>query len=309
MENVKDIVKIQPKFRKPIMTESHAHLQLCYKCGGCDSACPMNMATGLLNPRKIVWMANLGLIDELLHSSWIWYCLMCNRCAHNCPMTVQPSELIAYLRREVLEKHIVSYENFSRYRQLMTKFQRVRWHMADQCLKSDCLPDLEQNFSTWMEKEIELPNTKIIFNKSSLKSGLFAQKAGNSLSCFTCCECSSACPVSAGRDIVDPVWIFRMVNLGFVEELVISPSIWLCLGCRRCTQACSQGVVGHELIQAVREFAVDNDFVDQAFLNRWNEAQQMLNRYLMHEIDKIFESDNLIMETSVPETNILEAIK
>jgi len=63
-------------------------------------------------------------------------------------------------------------------------------------------------------------------------------------SCFTCGECSSSCPVAVERSAFDPRFIFRMVNLGLAEELLLSPSIWLCVQCGRCTEACSQLVDG-----------------------------------------------------------------
>jgi len=287
-EDMEEILQLHLELRDMIRTESRVMVNLCYTCGACDSGCPMNMATGLLMPRKLVWMANLGLFGKLLNSSEIWYCIMCNHCTNNCPMTVKPSDLISYLRWKAVKEYIVLYENVSHYRSLMSKFQRLRWHMADACIKSGYVPDLEQNLSVWMEKKIELSDKTINLNETLSASGWFPRRAANCQSCFTCGECSSTCPISVSRDIFDPVWIFRMANLGLLEELANSPSIWLCLGCQRCTQACSQGVRGHELIQDVREFALAQGILDQGFLNRWMQSQQKLNKYLKYKIDQIF---------------------
>jgi len=282
-------IKIRPNPKELVKIDSHVQMQLCYKCGLCDSGCPMNLSTGLLRPRLLVSMASLGLIDELLHSPEIWHCLTCNRCTNNCPMLVKPSEIVLSLRWEALKNHIISYKAISDYNNFISKFQRVRWHMANFCIHSSdfMFDNIEQNFQTWMTKEVVLPQKTLNLNKITSVSGWIARETSSSLSCFTCNECSSVCPVSAGRDIFDPVWIFRMLNMGLLDELAVSPSIWLCLGCQRCTQTCSQGVRGHEIIYAIREYAISNGIIKQSFLYRWMYAQQKLDKYYQGEIDKL----------------------
>jgi heterodisulfide reductase subunit C2 len=85
--------------RKLIEQGAQADINRCWTCGSCDFECPVNVATGQLRPQKIVRMANLGLLDELLYEPAIWYCLTCRRCLQICPNTVKPSELIFHIRR------------------------------------------------------------------------------------------------------------------------------------------------------------------------------------------------------------------
>ena len=61
------------ELRKVIETATQAESNLCWACGTCDNECPINIASNRLSPRKIVRMANYGLLDELLGDPQIWY--------------------------------------------------------------------------------------------------------------------------------------------------------------------------------------------------------------------------------------------
>ena len=105
--------------------------------------------------------------------------------------------------------------------------------------------------------------------------------------CFTCGECSSACPVSGERGAFDPRFIFRMVNLGLQDELLQSPSIWLCLECGRCTDACMQKVDGCRMIASLRELAVHEGAVDADFALRVRDAQKQVYVRWVDAVDKL----------------------
>jgi heterodisulfide reductase subunit C len=106
--------------------------------------------------------------------------------------------------------------------------------------------------------------------------------------CFTCGECSSACPIFYERSVFDPQWIFRMVNLGLTETLLQSPALWLCIGCQRCTNACSQLVKGHLIIERLKQLAVSEGFVAEKFPLAWKEYQQSLYNQWLDEINLLF---------------------
>jgi len=91
-------VNPQASLRRSINQAVRADINQCYTRASCVTECPVNRATNKLQPRKLVWMANLGLLDELLRLPDIWYCLGCNRCSHVCPMSVKPAALIRFLR-------------------------------------------------------------------------------------------------------------------------------------------------------------------------------------------------------------------
>jgi len=78
-----------------------------------------------------------------------------------------------------------------------------------------------------------------------------------------------------------------MVNLGLADELLLSPSIWLCVQCGRCTDACSQLVDGCRMIAGLRELAVQEGKVDEGFPLRVRDAQKQIYMRLIDEIDKL----------------------
>lgn len=81
--------KSNPLYTEPILAD------VCLTCGSCASACPISGVDDL-DPRKIVRMAFLGMVDELVESDWPWKCTMCGRCEVVCPMNV---EIVVLMRR------------------------------------------------------------------------------------------------------------------------------------------------------------------------------------------------------------------
>ena len=107
----------------------------------------------------------------------------------------------------------------------------------------------------------------------------------NSQSCFTCNECSGCCPIMGDGVVFDPQKIIRMVNLGLVDNVLRSPAIWLCIGCQRCTDACSQTVSGHVIIQQLQQKAIDKGLVDPFLPVRLLEADRIIYPKFLDEID------------------------
>ena len=79
-----------------------------------------------------------------------------------------------------------------------------------------------------------------------------------------------------------------MVNLGLVEELLGSPSIWLCIGCKRCTETCPQAVNGHSMIRDLQALAIAEGFVDRDFPIRFAENSKWLYQRYTRKIDVLF---------------------
>jgi heterodisulfide reductase subunit C len=205
-----------PKLRLHIEQAVRAESHMCWTCRSCANECPVNLATSRLQPIKIVWMANLGLLDELLRAPEIWY--------------------------------------------------------------------------RWLNTPVPSSSEKVLFKSRSsdtyrLKSSL---RQCSFTACFTCGECSSACPIFYERSVFEPQWIFRMVNLGLTEELMQSPAIWLCVGCQRCTNACSQLVKGNLIIERLKQLAVSEGFVAEKFPFAWKEYQNNLYSQLLDEINQLF---------------------
>ncbi len=245
---------LNPTIRQRIEQAARSDSSLCWNCSSCDAECPVEIATNRLRPQRIVHFANLGMFEELIASAEIWYCLTCRRCSKICPNLVKLETLVRYARSAAVRCGAVSYETACAYYDLFKRFQRVRWHAVHHCLHRDDKPISDARWYTWLNTPIP-ESTTIISSPSIYKSNQSFRQAANSTDmsrCFTCGECSSACPVAGERSVFDPRFIFRMVNLGLAEELLRSASIWLCVQCGRCTDACSQGVDGCGMIASLR---------------------------------------------------------
>lgn len=288
---------LRPDFneRSAIEAATHAGFYKCWTCGTCDGGCPVNVVAGALRPQKIVRLAYVGLLEELLHLPEIWYCLTCRRCGLICPNLVKPCDIIAYVRSEMIRRGIVSLDAVHRYQSLFTRFQRVRWHAADCCRKGSLAALSDAEWDKWLDTPVRVP-AKIIKNNGIPVPRSLREATGNlnAGSCFTCSECSNACPVFCERDLFDPQAIIRMVNLGLVEELLVSPSIWLCLGCERCTNTCSQLVKGHQVIKSLQNLAISQGVVDAFFVSRLEQAEKVIFPRFFAEIDAIFHLNDRI---------------
>lgn len=73
---------------------------------------------------------------------------------------------------------------------------------------------------------------------------------------MTCGACTTVCPITHDRAVFDPVRLFRLVNLGQEEAVLRSPALWLCLGCGRCTESCTQQVPGHRVIRVLQQQSI-----------------------------------------------------
>jgi heterodisulfide reductase subunit C len=69
----------------------------CVMCGLCSSACP---ASGVdeTDPRMLVRMASLGLVEDLVDARWPWICTMCGKCENVCPMQIEIPDLVRNIR-------------------------------------------------------------------------------------------------------------------------------------------------------------------------------------------------------------------
>ncbi len=276
--------------RNTIETFSDSRIRLCWTCGTCDNECPVFAATERLNPRKIVRMASLGMLEDLIHLPEIWYCLTCTRCQQVCPNLVKPFDLIQYLKEEVIRRKRVSSEFVLRLKELMGGFQRIRLRAVGSLMRTGTFDVSEQTWFHFHSRPVKKPSMDHFVEPLELTHSIASQNPfdANYSACATCSECSSCCPVFSERDVFDPQKIIRMVQLGLSEELCSSPSIWLCINCKRCSDACSQSVNGHDIIRYHQQLAIEKGIVPDYFPVLIQEADRKIFPRLLDEIDMLF---------------------
>ncbi|MGQ9484023.1 MAG: 4Fe-4S dicluster domain-containing protein [Desulfosoma sp.] len=256
---------IQPKawHRRWINEAVRAEINLCFTCGSCAVECPVNRATQGLDPRRLVWMANLGLMEDLLRLLDLWLCLECRKCSHVCPMTVKPSALIAFLRWEAVREGVVDEALSDQRRRLQERLHRER---------AGVVRDLLEQARDGGKETAHSASTPLSWKRFARFHGHDTHVA----SCFACGECSNACPVCVDRSVLDPLVLVRSALLGYGREAIMSPAPWLCLQCRSCSRACSHHVQGHLVALALREEAERQGWVDAEFLKAWHEKDKVL---------------------------------
>ncbi len=100
--------------------EGCSTLAMCYACGSCSSACPVEKVVEEFDPRKIVHMVSMGMEKELMESDIIWACSQCQSCIPVCPQEVRCADIIKALREEALNRGIVDRQRLADLGQFAT---------------------------------------------------------------------------------------------------------------------------------------------------------------------------------------------
>lgn len=88
-------------FKKEIVKKLAAtnnNFQSCYFCGACTAGCAFSGLREDIDPRKFMRQIALGMRNEVLSSSFIWLCTICERCTFNCPNNINMAELVQSIR-------------------------------------------------------------------------------------------------------------------------------------------------------------------------------------------------------------------
>ncbi|NNL76075.1 MAG: heterodisulfide reductase [Desulfobacterales bacterium] len=99
-----------------------------------------------------------------------------------------------------------------------------------------------------MSQEILNPNYHLLDQIEA--SGPFQAGA-----CFQCRKCTNGCPVTFAMDLF-PDEVIRMVLLGQRETALNCRTIWVCAACETCTTRCPNEVKIAELMDCLKEMAV-----------------------------------------------------
>lgn len=105
------------------------------------------------------------------------------------------------------------------------------------------------------------------------------------LKCFGCSDCAASCPVRFFDDQYNPRKIIRLTILGMKNMVISSPFLWLCAHCHACTERCPQGIPVAELINAIKNYAVENGFCPDGYKAQLDLLQQLGRLYEIEDFD------------------------
>jgi heterodisulfide reductase subunit C len=133
-----------------------------------------------------------------------------------------------------------------------------------------------------MSQEILYPDYEFI--REVEKGGPFQAEA-----CFQCRKCTSGCPVTFAMDLY-PDEVIRLVILGQREMVLSCKTIWVCAGCETCTTRCPNEVKIAELMDCLKEMAIEEKvpgpvpqvrILHQTFLNNVRRHGRMFESMLL----------------------------
>ena len=286
------LIPFNKHLREIILQTTETRVNFCYTCNACIAECPMNISATVLNPLKLVRMANFGIMDELIRLQELWYCLQCRRCYQVCPMMVNNAALVRFLRNEAFLRKIVSRTFEFQHRLLQKRLHRMRFHMVSFCREGKAPSKFLKNLEYLGNLAPPRLDQVIFFKGSGAMDGFRKaidtdSKNSNNISlCLACRGCSGVCPVCYEGDIFDPLRLFRMAALEQKADLLRSPWIWLCIGCENCTETCLQGVKGHRIIRNLQETAIQEGYIPKDFRYRLQDFTNVLYPSYIREVDK-----------------------
>ena len=73
--------------------------------------------------------------------------------------------------------------------------------------------------------------------------------------CYQCGKCSSGCPSAYAMDIL-PNKVMHLLQLGKVEQVLNSKSIWVCAACMTCSVRCPKGIDIASIMEASRQIVL-----------------------------------------------------
>jgi len=98
-------------------------------------------------------------------------------------------------------------------------------------------------------------NMRISLSRNDVQNAIIKKvediSGQNVLACYQCGKCSAGCPMVSLMDLL-PNQIIRLVQLGQVEDVLNSKTIWLCASCFSCTTRCPKGVDLAKVMEALR---------------------------------------------------------
>jgi heterodisulfide reductase subunit C len=75
----------------------------CMQCATCTGMCPMVQEMDF-SPRKVMHMAQFGLMEKLADINTYWKCASCHACSVKCPRGIDIAKVMEALRQQVLRK-------------------------------------------------------------------------------------------------------------------------------------------------------------------------------------------------------------
>ncbi|NOR18053.1 4Fe-4S dicluster domain-containing protein [candidate division WOR-3 bacterium] len=105
------------------------------------------------------------------------------------------------------------------------------------------------------------------------------------LKCFGCSDCAASCPVRYFDERYNPRKIIRLTLLGMKEQVLSSPFLWFCAHCHACTERCPQGIMVADLINAIKNYAVEQGYCPEGYKLQLDLLKKLGRLYEIEDFD------------------------
>ncbi len=78
-------------------------VNVCMQCATCTGMCPMAQEMDF-SPRKVMHLAQFGLVDTMADINTYWKCASCHACSVKCPRGIDIAKVMEALRQKALRK-------------------------------------------------------------------------------------------------------------------------------------------------------------------------------------------------------------
>ena len=109
------------------------------------------------------------------------------------------------------------------------------------------------------------------------------------LDCFLCGTCTAGCPVSEIDESFNPRKLMRQILYGMKNETLSSGEIWKCNQCHTCVAHCPQDARFADIVRALRETAVSENFVDSELIDKIKEIDINARKQRLEQINAILD--------------------
>lgn len=161
-------IQLGSDFAREVKERSGTDFNLCYHCQSCACGCPFSEAMDFL-PNRVIRLVQLGLKEEALQCSSIWFCVGCNTCSMQCPNGVDISAITHTLCQIAIEaKETVAEPDILKFhREVLNTIHRYgRTHKLEIMLryklhKRDWFSDMGVGMKMFTKRKLELLPSRV----------------------------------------------------------------------------------------------------------------------------------------------------
>ena len=155
-------------FSRELEEKSGLVFNTCLQCRSCANGCPFVEGMDYM-PNAVIRLVQMGMKEEVLHSSTIWVCVGCNTCSSVCPMAIDIPGVMDTLCQMALEKGIKIAEPdiLSFHTQVMNTVKKYgRTHKLEIMMRyklatMDLLSDMGMGLKMLKKRKLDLTPSKI----------------------------------------------------------------------------------------------------------------------------------------------------